>query len=69
MELVREEVANFIQERDGYSASADDIFLTNGASSGVEVILKVMIRGPDDGVLLFSFLYFYLNYLFIYLFL
>jgi len=48
---VREEVAEFIGARDGYPASADDIFLTDGASAGVKAILQLLIRGPHDGVL------------------
>jgi len=49
--LVREEVAEFIAERDGYPASADDIFLTDGASAGVKAVMQLLIRGKDDAVL------------------
>jgi len=49
--LVREDVAAFIAERDGFPASADDIFLTDGASSGVKAVMQLMIRGPQDSVL------------------
>jgi aspartate/methionine/tyrosine aminotransferase len=41
--LVRQRVAEFIQNRDGYSANPDDIFLTTGASAGVQVILQLLI--------------------------
>lgn len=49
--IVREHVAQFITERDGYPASADDIFLTDGASAGVKALMQLLIRGPSDAVL------------------
>jgi alanine transaminase len=49
--LVREHVASFISERDGHAASADDIFLTDGASAGVKALMQLMVRGPQDAVL------------------
>jgi alanine transaminase len=49
---VREEVAAFLTERDGYAANPDDIFLTNGASEGVRVCLQTIMRpNAKDGVL------------------
>ena len=49
---IREEVARFISERDGgVPSSADDIFLTEGASPSVKYILNALIRGPRDGIL------------------
>jgi len=52
VELVREEVAEFIGNRDGYKASPNDIFLTNGASSGVDMMLRMSIRNPKDGIMI-----------------
>lgn len=49
--IVREEVAEFITKRDGVPASADDIFLTDGASKGVGFLLSLVLRGRSDGVL------------------
>ena len=49
--IVRQQVADFIAERDGVPANPKDIFLTDGASKGVEFILKLMLRGSSDGVL------------------
>lgn len=45
------QVCDFIQGRDGYPADPDNIFLTNGASEAVRMILRCLIRGPNDGVL------------------
>lgn len=35
--VVRQDIANFISQRDGYPAVSDDIFLTYGGSEGIEV--------------------------------
>jgi glutamate--glyoxylate aminotransferase len=48
---VRQEVARFIEARDGHKADPDRIFLTNGASEAVRTILRTLIRGPNDGVM------------------
>ncbi len=37
-------------ERDGYSASPNDIFLTAGASQGVQFILQTIIEHQNVGV-------------------
>ena len=37
---VRKEVKEFIHGRDGTSPEVDDIFLTNGASQGVEMVTR-----------------------------
>jgi len=52
VEMVRDEVAQFIQERDGAAADPNNIFLTNGASAGVDVLMRLLIRGPQDGVMI-----------------
>lgn len=49
----REHVANFIEARDGHVAPcADDIFLTNGASAGINHILQALIAGSNDAVMI-----------------
>nr|AIT69914.1 alanine transaminase [Punctaria latifolia] len=49
---VREEIAEFIAERDGHPARADRIYLTNGASEGVRILLTCLLRsGKQDGLL------------------
>ena len=50
--LVRQEVADFLRERDGgVPANADDLFLTDGASPAARLLLSMLIRGPSDGVM------------------
>lgn len=46
IEFVRENVASYIERRDGYPANKDDIFLTNGASSSVKVLFYFQIYLP-----------------------
>jgi aspartate/methionine/tyrosine aminotransferase len=50
--FVREAVARFISERDGIAADPDAIFLTDGASKGVQAALRILIAGAQDGVLI-----------------
>ena len=50
--FVRDQVAAFITSRDeGVRASADDIFLTDGASKGVQMLLKMILCDPLHGAL------------------
>lgn len=44
---VRQSVAKYIQNRDGYPSSADDIFLSNGASSAIKLILECFISETE----------------------
>ena len=55
IKAVRDEVARFIEQRDGFAADPEDIFLTNGASEGVRNVMVSLLRskaeGYNDGVL------------------
>jgi alanine transaminase len=46
---VRQEIAQFLFERDGYEGNPGDIFLTNGASEGVRLCMQTIIRDPNSG--------------------
>ncbi|KAL7536596.1 hypothetical protein ACHAXR_007271 [Thalassiosira sp. AJA248-18] len=48
----RQHVANFIEERDGHAAFPENIFLTNGASSGINFILQALLAGNKDAVMI-----------------
>ena len=48
--MVRKNVEKFIEQRDGYPATYEDIFLTDGASAGAAKILEVLIRDSNDAV-------------------
>ena len=46
--VVRDEVAGYISRRDGGPpANASDVFLTDGASPAVQMVIRALIR--DDG--------------------
>ncbi|KAL9655751.1 hypothetical protein ABK040_004979 [Willaertia magna] len=54
-EFVREDIAQFIEERDGLkkgTVSIDRIFITDGASPGVQLGLKMLIRNDKDGIMI-----------------
>jgi len=50
--FVREAVADFITERDGLAADPEAIYLTDGASKAVQSVLRMLISGPQDGILI-----------------
>jgi aspartate/methionine/tyrosine aminotransferase len=50
--FVREAVAGFITRRDGIPADPEAIYLTDGASKGVQAALRVLIGGPADGIMI-----------------
>ncbi|OQA35216.1 MAG: Glutamate-pyruvate aminotransferase AlaA [Acidobacteria bacterium ADurb.Bin340] len=50
--FIREAVAAFIQERDGIPADPEAIYLTDGASKGVQTALRILISGPNDGIMI-----------------
>ncbi len=52
MRFVREAVAEFIHARDGIPADPEAIFLTDGASKGVQAALRILVADRNDGVLI-----------------
>ncbi|CCU82630.1 alanine aminotransferase [Blumeria hordei DH14] len=48
---IRESIANFIERRDGHPADPKDIYLSAGASSGVNTLLSIICAKPTTGVL------------------
>ena len=50
--FIREAVAAFIRERDGIPADPDAIYLTDGASKGVHTALRILVSGPQDGIMI-----------------
>uniref|UniRef100_A0A7R9Z8F2 Aminotransferase class I/classII large domain-containing protein n=1 Tax=Chlamydomonas euryale TaxID=1486919 RepID=A0A7R9Z8F2_9CHLO len=49
--LVRQEVADFFTKRDGVPSSPDRIFITDGASVAVRMMLNAILRDGNDGIL------------------
>ena len=57
LKVVREAVADFIKRRDGIEADPEAIYLTDGASKGVQAALRLLIAGPStagggDGIMI-----------------
>jgi aspartate/methionine/tyrosine aminotransferase len=52
MRFVRRAVAEFIEERDGIKADPEMIYLTDGASKGVQMILRILIADECGGVMI-----------------
>lgn len=52
MMFVREAIAQFIEKRDNITSSWERIFLTDGASKGVDLVLQSLIRSKKDGILI-----------------
>lgn len=48
---IKESVAKFLEKRDGFPADAKDIYLSAGASSGVNTLLHIICASPHTGVL------------------
>uniref|UniRef100_A0A7N0VG75 alanine transaminase n=1 Tax=Kalanchoe fedtschenkoi TaxID=63787 RepID=A0A7N0VG75_KALFE len=48
---LRDTIAAGIEARDGFPADPDDIFLTDGASPGVHMMMQLLIRSERDGIL------------------
>ena len=50
--LLREDVARFIEQRDGIPADPEDIFLTNGASAAINMVLNALLADSSCGVMI-----------------
>jgi alanine transaminase len=50
--FIRDAVAAFIRERDGIETDPEAIYLTDGASKGVQTALRILISGPRDGIMI-----------------
>lgn len=52
MPFIRKAVAEFITRRDGIPASAENIFLTDGASKGVQAAMTLLTNNENDGFMI-----------------
>lgn len=48
----RKDVATAIAKRDGHPAFAGNIFLTNGASTAIEIVLTTLVSSEVDGIMI-----------------
>lgn len=51
LNIVRQNVANFITKRDNCETFKEDILLTNGASGGIKIVLQSLLEEKKDTVL------------------
>jgi len=51
-QFVREDIAQYLAERDGHPASPEHIFLADGASEGIRRILQALVIDERSGVML-----------------
>eukprot|EP01027_Heterolobosea_sp_BB2_P022498 GEZU01033141.1.p1 GENE.GEZU01033141.1~~GEZU01033141.1.p1 ORF type:complete len:499 (-),score=198.56 GEZU01033141.1:69-1565(-) len=52
LESVRRNIAQFIERRDGFPSDPEMIFITDGASPAVQMILRTIIRSNTDGIMI-----------------
>jgi len=52
LKVVRDAVASFIARRDGIATDPEAIFLTDGASKGVQAALRLLIADTNDGIMI-----------------
>ena len=50
--IVRKNIARYIEQRDGFPSNPDNIYTTDGASSGINIALELLLSGPNDGVMI-----------------
>ncbi|WJX92344.1 Alanine--glyoxylate aminotransferase 2, mitochondrial [Trifolium repens] len=48
---LRDTIAAGIEERDGFPANANDIFLTDGAGPAIHMMMQLLTRSKHDGIL------------------
>ncbi|KAI5068491.1 hypothetical protein GOP47_0016836 [Adiantum capillus-veneris] len=51
VKALRATIAEGIERRDGYPSDPEDIFLTDGASPGVHMMMQLTIRNQQDGIM------------------
>jgi len=51
LNVVRQNVANYITKRDNCETHKEDILLTNGASGGIKIVLQALLEENKDTVL------------------
>mmetsp|Transcript_2928 Transcript_2928/g.7697 ORF Transcript_2928/g.7697 Transcript_2928/m.7697 type:complete len:546 (+) Transcript_2928:17-1654(+) len=49
---LRQDVADFVGERDGFAAEKDHFYLTSGASSAIQMLLTAVVNSEEDAVLI-----------------
>jgi alanine transaminase len=51
VKVCRDDIAAGIAARDGYPSNADNIFITDGASPGVHMMMQMFLSSEKDGIM------------------
>eukprot|EP00823_Brevimastigomonas_motovehiculus_P003913 TRINITY_DN247_c2_g1_i1.p1 TRINITY_DN247_c2_g1~~TRINITY_DN247_c2_g1_i1.p1 ORF type:complete len:588 (+),score=134.24 TRINITY_DN247_c2_g1_i1:54-1817(+) len=51
-DMIRKEVATFVEARDGFACDPDDIYLSGGASPAIRFAIQSLIRSSADGLMI-----------------
>jgi len=53
VQVIREDIARYIEQRDGIGkVDPSDVVMSTGASGGIVALLKMLVRGPNDGIMI-----------------
>jgi len=53
VQVVREDIARYIEKRDGIGkVDPANIYMSTGASGAIVALLKMLVRGPHDGIMI-----------------
>ena len=55
VQVIRDDIARYIEKRDGASAGSVDpsnIMMSTGASGGIVAMLKLLVTGPETGIMI-----------------
>jgi len=50
--VIKENVCKFLEKRDGHKAYPENIFMTDGVTLGLHMVLQALISGPNDGLMI-----------------
>eukprot|EP00871_Galdieria_phlegrea_P005635 jgi/Galph1/6072/GphlegSOOS_G4713.1 len=48
---IRQDIVDFIQRRDGHESCLENVFLTNGASEGIGMVMRLLLASSNVGVM------------------
>ncbi|GKT28458.1 Probable alanine aminotransferase, mitochondrial [Aduncisulcus paluster] len=51
-DIAKKSVAEYISKRDGYPAKPKDIYMCDGATPGIQMVLRIALREKTDGVMI-----------------
>lgn len=53
VQVIRDDIARYIEQRDGIgSVNSENVVMSTGASGAIVALLKMLVRGPNDGIMI-----------------